>query len=182
MCTFASLKTTPLVLLLLAAPLTPAFGAESSIRLPEACRASAKSHADTPMQDMPMQDMPMQDMHQGMMKNMDQGMGNQGMGGMSQMSETQQGLHEAMMAMTGPMMQGMRAEDADVAWICAMIPHHQGAIDMARAGLKGADNAESRKMAEETIAAQEKEIAKLTDWVEKYAAKEIKDKEGTSTE
>jgi uncharacterized protein (DUF305 family) len=172
MFTFAALKTTPLVLLLLAAPLPPAFGAESSIHLPEACRAAARAHTD----------MPMQDMHQGMMKNMEQGMGNKGMGGMSQMSETQQGLHEAMMAMTGPMMQGMRAEDADVAWICAMIPHHQGAIDMARAGLKGADNAESRKMAEETIAAQEKEIAKLTDWVEKYAAKEIMDKEETSPE
>ena len=37
MCTFVSLKTTPLLLLLLAAPLAPAFGAESSIRLPEAC-------------------------------------------------------------------------------------------------------------------------------------------------
>ena len=171
MCTFVSLKTTPLLLLLLAAPLAPAFGAESSIRLPEACRAAAKSHAD----------MPMQDMHQGMMKNMKQGMGHKGMQ-MGKMSETQQGLHEAMMAMTGPMMQGMTAEDADVAWICAMIPHHQGAIDMARAGLKGADNAESRKMAEETIAAQEKEIAKLTDWVEKYAVEENKDEKGTSTE
>src|SRR5215217_373644 len=69
--------------------------------------------------------------------------------------------------MNGPMMTGMMAKDADVAWICAMIPHHQGAIDMARAGLKGADNIESKKLAEETIQSQEKEIAKLVTWVEK---------------
>lgn len=47
------------------------------------------------------------------------------------------------------MMRGMMAKDADVAWISAMIPHHQGAIDMARAGLEGADNSESKKLAEE---------------------------------
>jgi uncharacterized protein (DUF305 family) len=62
--------------------------------------------------------------------------------------------------------EGAIAKDADVSWICAMIPHHQGAIDMARAGLKGSDNAESRRMAEETFQMQEKEIEKLTAWVE----------------
>ena len=120
-------------------------------------------------------------MHKGMMDNMGQGMqhgvgkegGQDGQGMMGKLDETQQGLHQAMMAMQEPMMTGMMAPDPDVAWICSMIPHHQGAIDMARAGLKRASNAESKKFAEETIAAQEKEIAKLTAWVEKYAAKEI---------
>jgi uncharacterized protein (DUF305 family) len=37
---------------------------------------------------------------------------------------------------------------------------------VARAGLKGSDNAESRRMAEETFQMQEKEIEKLTAWVE----------------
>ena len=35
-----------------------------------------------------------------------------------------------------PMMQGVQAADSDVAFIQAMIPHHQGAIDMARAVLQ----------------------------------------------
>ena len=97
----------------------------------------------------------------------------QSMQGMSgQMSETQKGLHQAMMSMNGPMMQGMMAGDADVAWICAMIPHHQGAIDMARAGLKGADNAESKRLAEKTIEEQEKSIKELTAWLDKHAKKE----------
>lgn len=63
-------------------------------------------------------------------------------------------------------------KDADLAWICAMIPHHQGAIDMARAGLKGADNTESRRLAEETIKSNERDKAKLIDWIEEYAEKE----------
>ena len=41
-----------------------------------------------------------------------------------------------------------------------MIPHHQGAIDMARAGLKGADNTESRRLAEETIKSNERNKAR----------------------
>jgi uncharacterized protein (DUF305 family) len=136
--------------------------AQSAVNLPEACRTAAQTgmsgHGDM-----------MQKMHSSMSQSM-QSM--QGM--MGQMTETQKGLHQAMMNMNGPMMTGMMAKDADVAWICAMIPHHQGAIDMARAGLAGADNAESRKMAEETIQGQEKEIAKLVAWVEKNAARESK--------
>lgn len=84
----------------------------------------------------------------------------------------------AMNKMSPAMMQGMMAKDADVAWICAMIPHHQGAIDMARAGLAGADNAESKRFAEETIQAQEKEIAKLVSWVEKNAQRESRNETG----
>ena len=75
----------------------------------------------------------------------------------------------------------IEAKDADVAWICSMIPHHQGAIDMARAGLKGADNAESKKLAEETIESNERELKKLVAWVEKNARKENKDEATGST-
>ena len=101
-------------------------------------------------------------------------------GMMGQMTETQRGLHEAMTKMNPAMMQGMMAKDADVAWICAMIPHHRGAIEMARAGLKGADNAESKRLAEETIASNQKEVEKLTAWVEKNASRESRNEAGGS--
>ena len=105
----------------------------------------------------------------------------QRMHGMSPLSETQQALQEAMMKMQPAMMEGMMAKDADMAWICSMIPHHQGAIDMARAGLKGADNSESKQLAEDTIKSNEREKAKLVEWVEKYAAKESRNETtGTS--
>ena len=61
------------------------------------------------------------------------------------------------------------AKDADVAWVCSMIPHHQAAIVMAEAGLKGSDNAESRKLAEETIVSQKKEISRLETWLREHA-------------
>jgi uncharacterized protein (DUF305 family) len=48
-------------------------------------------------------------------------------------------------------------------------------------GLKGADNAESKKLAEETIQSNEREIAKLTAWVEKHAQSENKNETTGST-
>lgn len=155
------------------APGAPASGqaAASAVDLPEACRTAAQTTGgDQMMQQM-----------QGMQTSMSQTMQSGMQGMMGQMNETQKGLHEAMMKMNGPMMMGMMAKDADVAWICAMIPHHQGAIAMARAGLKGADNAESKKLAEETIQSNERELKKLTEWVEKHAQSESKDEATGST-
>lgn len=144
-----------IALLLTAAVTTAVAGAPASVAqttqqssndIPKACQDAAQASGEMqPMEKM-------QSQMKGMMQSSMQGM---------QMTETQKGLHQAMMNMNGPMMQGMMAKDADVAWICSMIPHHQGAIAMAGAGLLGADNAESKKLAEETIQSNEKELKKL---------------------
>ena len=131
---------------------------QSAVQLPEACRTAAQSGPHASM--MPDMQNRMQTQMQGMQSMM------------AGMPETQRGLHEAMMRMNGPMMTGMMAGDPDVAWICAMIPHHQGAIEMARAGLRGADNAESKRLAEKTIREQERSIAELTEWLDKNARRE----------
>ena len=68
-----------------------------------------------------------------------------------------------------PMMAAMMIEDPDLAFLCAMIPHHQGAIEMSRAVLKHGKDPEAKKMAERIIKDQEKEIAELTDLVKKHA-------------
>jgi uncharacterized protein (DUF305 family) len=50
-----------------------------------------------------------------------------------------------------------------------MIPHHQGAIDMAKVELAHGKDAELRKMAQKIVDDQEKEIAQMQEWLKKNA-------------
>lgn len=128
--------------------------------LPEACRAAVVSTAPD------IQSMRAQMQKQMQMQSMD--------GMMAKLGQTQRALNEAMMKMEPGMMQGMMAQDPDVAWACSMIPHHQGALDMSRAVLSGGQDPEIKKMAEKTIREQQKDIAELKEWVEKNATARAK--------
>ena len=75
-----------------------------------------------------------------------------------------QGYQAAMDAM----MAAMAAPDtgaADVDFVNGVIPHHQAAIDIARAVLAQRQDHESRTLAEAVIAAQETGIAQMRAWL-----------------
>lgn len=76
-------------------------------------------------------------------------------------------LMAGMDAMNTAMMAGGTAADIDVAFVCSMIPHHQGAIDMARAELAHGNDPWAKAMAQAVITAQEKEIADMLAWLAK---------------
>lgn len=62
------------------------------------------------------------------------------------------------------MMDAMRIRpsgDVDRDFVAMMIPHHQGAIDMARALLRYGRNEQLRRIAQEIIVTQQQEIAAM---------------------
>lgn len=76
---------------------------------------------------------------------------------------------KALQAADHKMMEGMHniqsTNDVDRDFVTMMIPHHQGAIDMAKIELQYGKDPEIRKLAEEIIVAQEKEIAQMNTWL-----------------
>lgn len=78
-------------------------------------------------------------------------------------SAAQKAFMDAHHKMMGSMPKTMTG-DADKDFAAMMIPHHEGAIDMARIELQHGKDPKLRAMAEKMIKDQEREIAELKAW------------------
>lgn len=58
--------------------------------------------------------------------------------------------------------------DADIDFVQGMIPHHQGAIDMATILLQNGHDPQIRKLAADIVKAQESEIAMMKSWLKDH--------------
>ena len=119
-------------------------------------------------------------MQQQMMQAMQSGMGKTA--GMAEGSMTQAGdmpamtessdagkaYMDAMKKMDPSMMEGVQAKDPDVAFIKGMIPHHQGAIDVAKVVLQYGKDEKVKDLANRIVKAQETEIAEMQAWLKQH--------------
>ena len=113
------------------------------IQLPEICLTAAEEDAAMPM---------------GMAHDMD---------------EAHAALADGMDEMNQLMMTGMMAEDIDVAFVCGMIPHHQSAVNMAKAELEYGDDEWAKELAQNVIDSQQQEIDDMLAWLDERAAEEL---------
>jgi len=82
---------------------------------------------------------------------------------------------QAMMRDMQRMQQTMRdaptTGDPDHDFVAMMLPHHQGAVDMAEVELRFGRDPQMRRLARDIIAAQQREIAEMRGWLAAHRAR-----------
>ena len=78
---------------------------------------------------------------------------------------------ESMARMHDGMDAGIRHPDPDVAFVKGMLAHHQGAVEMAEIQLRHGKDPENRKLAQEIISAQQREIREMQEWLAERGVK-----------
>lgn len=83
-------------------------------------------------------------------------------------SEATKEYTKAMDKMHKPMMKGIMSPDPDLAFIKGMLPHHEGAVNMAKVELKYGKDIQLKKLAQEIIDHQDNEIKFMKNWLKNY--------------
>ncbi|OGG79957.1 hypothetical protein A3A39_01065 [Candidatus Kaiserbacteria bacterium RIFCSPLOWO2_01_FULL_54_13] len=101
-------------------------------------------------------------------------LGNRGVGagmmGMGGMMRADMEMEDVMHGMMGEL-EDLSGDAFDRAFISEMIVHHEGAVEMAEAALKNAKHEEIKKMAEDIISAQTREIDQMKEWQRSWYAR-----------
>ena len=82
----------------------------------------------------------------------------------------QEAYAKGMNTMHSDMMLGIAEPEADMAFARGMLPHHIGAVDMAKVQLQYGTDEEMRKLAQDIIDAQQPEIALMQNWITAHKA------------
>lgn len=89
-------------------------------------------------------------------------------------------MYDASMGHMMPMTEEMRAsmmmeidlgtadDQFDLRFLNAMIPHHEGALDMAQQALEKSDRAELKELAQSILTSQQKEIDQMKQWRQQW--------------
>uniref|UniRef100_UPI003F50531B CopM family metallochaperone n=1 Tax=Caballeronia sp. LjRoot34 TaxID=3342325 RepID=UPI003F50531B len=101
------------------------------------------------------------------MAGMDMSAASGNQGDSASTKEFQAADHSMMSGMSGVEYTG----DADHDFVSHMIPHHEGAVAMAKVELKYGKDAKLRALAKEIIASQDKEIAFMKRWLATHPQK-----------
>lgn len=84
--------------------------------------------------------------------------------GVNQMHDQMMGDNEMTMSGMVNSLEGKTGDDFDKSFIEQMIPHHQGAIEMAKLAKENAYHQEIKDMADDIISAQTSEINMMREW------------------
>ena len=86
-------------------------------------------------------------------------------------SELNASMHKMHMAMSAIEQSG----DADLDFVRLMLPHHQGAIDMAKVQLLYGKDPQMRRLAQEIITDQQSEIELMQHWLKSHESTQSKE-------
>jgi uncharacterized protein (DUF305 family) len=81
----------------------------------------------------------------------------------SELMESMEKMHVAMTSIE-------RTGDSDVDFVRLMLPHHEGAIDMAKAQLMHGKDPQMRRLAQEIITDQQSEIELMQLWLKQHGS------------
>ncbi len=92
-------------------------------------------------------------------------------GGMSMRGPADQAFSAGMEHMQHDMAGAEMTGNPDRDFVAMMLPHHKGAVAMAKTELQYGKDPSLRKMARDIIASQEREIAEMQEWETAHPAK-----------
>ena len=75
-----------------------------------------------------------------------------------------EGMRDGMTGMDMPKLDSLKESLFDLEFIKQMIPHHEGAVSMAKEALQKSENPEIKELAESIVRSQDMEIKKMREW------------------